>query len=96
VNYNIGRHDVTKSTPRVSTGAVAEDSVVGAELAAWLSAVEHAARRRVTLERLIRARGIVRPITLAQRFYLKSREIGVVATVRLVRARLRQMRSGGA
>jgi hypothetical protein len=92
--HNIGRHDVTESTPRTSTSTAADTAALSSELTAWLAAVENAARRRARLEKLILAKGVVRPFTLAQRFYLKSREIGVVATIKIVNARIRQMRPG--
>jgi hypothetical protein len=60
-----------------------------AELAAWLDTVERGVARRARVERLISAKGLLKPVTLAQRFVIKSREIGVPATARLVSGRLR-------
>jgi hypothetical protein len=75
------RQDVTESRPTTTT--------LQADLDSWLDAVEHGVARRVRVERLISAKGLLKPITLAQRFVIKSREIGIAPTARLVIGRLR-------
>lgn len=65
-----------------------------AELDDWLVSVERGSKRRARIERLIMAKGLMKPVTLAQRFALKTQEIGFVATVALVRGRLARMRGG--
>ncbi|MCU1469701.1 MAG: hypothetical protein JWQ39_850 [Glaciihabitans sp.] len=89
---NTGRHDVTQSTPRTLSGRPSEQAQFEAELASWLDFVSRATRKRLRLEKLITARGILKPVTLAQRFVIKSREVGFIPTVKLVNTRLRQMK----
>jgi hypothetical protein len=72
---------VTESRPTSTT--------LQADLESWLDAVERGANRRARVEKLISAKGLLKPITLAQRFVIKSREIGIASTARLVIGRLR-------
>jgi hypothetical protein len=39
---------------------------------------------------LISARGLLKPVTLAQRFVIKSRQVGIGPTVGIVAVRVRQ------
>jgi hypothetical protein len=91
-----GRHDVNQSTPRTLSGGSPSEALLEDELDAWLDYVSKTTRKRLRLEKLIMARGLARPVTLVQRFVLKSREVGFVPTLRLVNARLRQLRQPGA
>jgi hypothetical protein len=86
---------VNESTPRTLSGGISDEAALEANLDAWLEYVSRATRKRLRLEKLIVARGIARPVTLVQRFVLKSREVGFVPTLRLVNTRLRQLRQPG-
>ena len=83
---------MTQSTPRTPSGAPAAQALIQRRLDEWIEAADHGVRKRVRLEKLITARGVFKPFTLAQRFMIKVREVGLLATVRLVSTRLRQLR----
>ena len=58
------------------------------EFNAWVESVNRASRKRASLERLILAKGLFRPVALGQRFVRKSAEVGVAATIKLAVQRL--------
>lgn len=61
-----------------------------ADLDSWLDFVAHGSRTRARVEMLISARGLLKPVTLAQRFVIKSRQVGIGPTVGIVAVRVRQ------
>jgi hypothetical protein len=52
--------------------------------------VERGSRTRARVEMLISVKGLLKPVTLAQRFVIKSRQVGIGPTLRIVAERLRQ------
>lgn len=83
---------MTESTPRTSSGHSGEHERFERELAEWLEHVGRGSRKRVRLEKLVTARGLLKPVSLAQRFAMKSREVGFIPTVKLLGERVKQMR----
>ncbi len=63
-------------------------SALEADLDEWLSHVQKAVANRSRHERLVAARGLVRPIALAQRFGAKVKEIGFARALGLVRSKV--------
>lgn len=89
-----GRSDVSVSTP--SAPRVLSDSDYRREFAVWTEAVDTAAHRRASLEKLILARGVVRPVALTRRFVRKSAEVGFVGALSIVNQRARAKLRGRA
>lgn len=81
---------MTNRTPRSRTGGYADPFVSGyrQEFDNWLQSIERDNRNRASLERLIRTRGVARPIALGRRFVRKSREVGPTETLRIAASRI--------
>jgi hypothetical protein len=74
---------VTESRPNST-------ATLQADLDSWIDFVARGSRTRARVELLISARGLLKPVTLAQRFVIKSRQVGIGPTMRIVAERLRQ------
>lgn len=88
------RSDVTNPTP--SAPFVLSEREFERDFRVWSESVDVATSRRASLERLILAKGIVRPIAMVQRFFRKSAEVGVFGAVAIVGQRLRARLRGRA
>jgi hypothetical protein len=80
----------------VTESAPTSDSRLANDVQSWLDEVERSTRRRARVEMLITAKGLLKPVTLAQRFVIKSREVGIGGAVGIVAQRLRARASRGA
>lgn len=74
---------MTKSAPTTTTTRQVD-------LDSWMEFVERGSRTRARVEMLISVKGLLKPVTLAQRFVIKSRQVGIGPTLRIVAERLRQ------